>query len=364
MASGLDLRRFELAPDWQRLRTALMLEDEPDRVPLFELIVNHPVKEAFLGRPITSMADDLDFWYQAGYDYASICPGYYVLVPGYVPQEGWRVSDVNADYGEGHRDMQWGTEGTGIITTWDDFERYPWPGPETVDWSGFEYCMKPAHLPPGMKIVARAGDIFTWVWQLMGMTYFSFALAESPDLVAAMFEKIGVAIYDIFVRMVEMDKHGCICGLFYSDDIAFNTGTFCRPDTFRTHLFPWMKKIGDLAKQIDVPYIYHSDGDLWQVMDDLADCGVNALQPIEPKSLDAEEVKRREGYRFALCGNVEVDRLSRGTTEEIDGLVRDRIEKLAPGGGYCVGSSNTVPDYVPLENYVAMLNAAFKYGAY
>jgi uroporphyrinogen decarboxylase len=341
-----------------------MLEGEPDRVPVFELIVNQPVKEAFLGRTIASFADEIDFWLQAGYDYASICPGYYLLVPGYEPREGWRRSQVHADYGTGEREMTWGTEDAGIITTWDDFERYPWPGPETIDWSLFEYCMKPAHLPPGMKVVTRAGDIFTWVWQLMGMTTFSFALVENPDLVAAMFQRIGEFIHAVFVRELELDTHGVICGLFYSDDIAFNSGTFCRPAVFRDHLFPWMRRIGDLARQIDVPYIYHSDGDLWQVMGDLAACGVNALQPIEPKSLDAEEVKRREGHRFCLCGNIEVDRLSRGTTAEIEALVRDRIDKLAPGGGYCVGSSNTVPDYVPLANYVAMQNAAFEHGRY
>ena len=364
MASGIELRQFTPAPDWQRLRTALMLEGQPDRVPLVELIVNQPVKEAFLGRPIRTYADEVAFWYEAGYDYVSLCPGYWVLAPEAVPAEGFRKSQVATCYGDGAAEMQWGTEGVGVITSMEDFENYHWPTLDDVDWGLFDYCMNPANLPDGMKVVARAGDIFTWVWQLMGMEQFCFALIENIELVEAMFERIGQFIYSIFVEELERDSHGVIMALWYSDDIAYTEGLFCKPEIFRKYLFPWMKKIGDLARQADLAYLYHSDGDLWQVLDDLADCGVNALQPIEPKGMDAVELKRKEGHRFCLCGNIEVDRLARGTPQEIEELVRDRIEKLAPGGGYCVGSSNTVPDYVPLENYVAMLNATFKYGWY
>lgn len=358
------LREFEPSPDWERLRTALLLEGQPDRVPLVELIVDQSVKGAFLGRPLATPADEVDFWYQAGYDYVSLCPGYTVLAEGWQPKEGWRHSQVGSHYGSGRQDVGWGVEGAGLITTWDDFEQYPWPSPDDTDWSFFRYCMDPANLPRGMKVVARAGDIFTHAWGLMGFTTFSFALVEQPDLVATMIEKVGAFIYEIFVREVEMDREGVIMGLWYSDDIAYTEGLLCAPAVFREHLFPWMKKIGDLAHGFGGAYLYHSDGDLWQVMDDLAACGINALQPIEPKGMDAAEVKRREGHRFCLCGNVEVDRLSRGTPEEIDAMVRDRVERLGPGGGYCVGSSNTVPYYVPIENYVAMQNATFRYGAW
>jgi len=357
------LREFEPSPDWRRLRSSLMLEGEPDRVPLVELIVDQSVKNAFLGRPVATPADEVDFWYQAGYDYISLCPGYSVVAAGWEPKEGWRRSQVASAYGTGKQEISWGVEGKGLITSWQDFEQYPWPSLDEVDWSFFEYCMNPKNLPPGMKVIARAGDIFTHTWGLMGFEAFSFALVEDPELVAAIFQRIGEFIYGIFLREVELDTANVIMGLWYSDDIAYTGGLLCSPAVLRQHLFPWMKKIGDLARQIDGAYLYHSDGDLWQVMDDLAACGINALHPIEPKGMDAEEVKQKEGHRFCLCGNIELDRLSRGTPAEIDEMVRDRIEKLAPGGGYCVGSSNTVPYYVPLENYVAMQNAAFRYGA-
>ncbi len=359
MRNGLKMRRFTPSPNWQRLVQALTCSGEPDRPPLIELIVNLPVQEAFLGRPIRSFADQVAFWYEAGYDYVSLCPGYWVIAPGFQPREGWRRAVRKTHYGE--IEVTWGTEGVGIITSMDDFRSYRFPTLEDVDFSFFNYCMDPKNLPEGMKVVARAGDIFTWVWQLMGFENFCLALAEDLELVEALFDRLGNFIYSIFLREAELDEHGMICAFWYSDDIAYVSGPFVSPEIYRRYLFPWMRKIGDVARQKGVPYIYHSDGDLRPVLDDLADCGITALHPIEPKAMDAAELKRKEGHRFCLCGNIEVDTLARGTPEQVRQLTLQRLELLAPGGGYCPGSSNTVPDYVPLENYVAMLNAVFEY---
>ena len=74
--------------------------------------------------------------------------------------------------------------------------------------------------------------------------------------------------------------------------------------------------------------------------------------------------KEKVGDKLCLIGNIDLDRLSRGTPKEIELMVKDRIRTLAPGGGYCVGSSNTVAPFVKLENYKAMIDATFKYGQY
>jgi uroporphyrinogen decarboxylase len=99
------------------------------------------------------------------------------------------------------------------------------------------------------------------------------------------------------------------------------------------------------------------------VLDDLHACGVNALHPIEPKAMGIVEVKRRVQGRLCLIGNLDLGyTLTRGTPAEVEAEVRERIEALAPGGGYCVGSSNTVTEYVPVPNFRAMVDATRKYG--
>lgn len=67
---------LDLDPDFDRLRTTLLVSGEPDRVPTVELLVDREIKEAFLGRPLQSIQDDVEFWYRAGYDYIHIRAGY------------------------------------------------------------------------------------------------------------------------------------------------------------------------------------------------------------------------------------------------------------------------------------------------
>jgi len=102
-----------------------------------------------------------------------------------------------------------------------------------------------------------------------------------------------------------------------------------------------------------------------EVIDDLIACGVNALHPIEPKAMDIYKLKKIYGKKLCLMGNIDVgETLTRGNPETVDEEVKQKISRLAPGGGYCIGSSNSIPDYVPLENYIALLEASFNYGHY
>jgi uroporphyrinogen decarboxylase len=78
--------------------------------------------------------------------------------------------------------------------------------------------------------------------------------------------------------------------------------------------------------------------------------------------MDLAEVKRRVGDRLCLLGHVDVDLLSRGTTDEVRAVVRRNIRIAGANGGYCVGSSNSIPEYVKYENYIAMLEAAREFG--
>jgi len=80
--------------------------------------------------------------------------------------------------------------------------------------------------------------------------------------------------------------------------------------------------------------------------------------------MDSREVKRRYGNRLCLVGNIDLDLLVRMDPSFIRQMVRERLLQLGPGGGYCAGSSNTIPDYVPLQNYIAMQEAIFEFGTY
>jgi uroporphyrinogen decarboxylase len=141
-------------PDFARMRKALLRQGEPDRLPLVELLVDREMMEAVLGEriPFTNPRDlparhrELDalirFWHGAGYDYLTVQAG--------VPVLRWSLStDDTAPLK--HAQRNWDNENAGPIMSWDDFERYPWPRPEQVDYSAIEYIG--SHLPEGMQMI-------------------------------------------------------------------------------------------------------------------------------------------------------------------------------------------------------------------
>ena len=333
-----------------------MLAGKPDRVPLWELHVDEEVKRAFLGREIAGPADEVAFWVEAGYDYVPLSAGL-LAVAGVLSGEATVLHRGDYSLYSGEKEVTWAAEGEGVITTWEQFERFPWPSAEEVDLSHLEAVA--ALLPAEMRIIAIIGKIFTATWMLMGFAGFGYACAYQPDLVAAMFQRIGEIQYRVCRRCLGIPR---VAALWMSDDIAYGQGMMVNPRLLREHLFPWYAKLGRELNAAGVPFIYHSDGDLWPVMDDLLACGFNALHPIEPKAMDSRELKAKLGERLCLLGNIELDRLSRGTPGEVREMVRRNIADLAYDGGYCVGSSNSVTYYVPLANYVAMLDAGRRYG--
>jgi len=256
-------------------------------------------------------------------------------------------------------DRAWAPEGRGRIQTWEDFERYPWPARRDINYARFEQARK--GLPEGMGVIGQYGDIFTVAWELMGFEMFAQAMYEQPELVAALLEKVSELILGMFDTMATMDWVGA---LWYSDDVAFASGLLVSPDFLRKSFFPLLRRIGECASRRGIPFIYHTDGLLWEIMDDIVGAGVDALHPIEPKAMDIVEVKRRYGDKLCLCGGVDVDLLARGTTEQVRARVRELMGSVGPGGGWCAGSSNSVPEYVPIANYMAMVETVVAEGRY
>ena len=344
---------MEHSPDFERLRKALLCQ-EPDRVPLAELQVD--IKEAFLGKPVPDARTNVEFWTKAGYDYTIIFP---FATKAWQLSESWSTSrTTRADGGETER--KWAPEGTGIIRSQKDFEEFQWPDADKADYGLIEETA--ACLPPGMGLVCSVGGFWEFTRDLMGFEALSIALSDNPELVDGVFNRVGDMVYGAFLNMMD---HKCIDAVWFCDDIAYTGGLIVSPSILRRYVFPRYKAMADICKSRGLPVIYHSDGDLWQVMDDLIDIGINGLHPIEPKAMDISEVKSKVGDVLCLMGNIDLGyTLTRGTPEEVEFEVRQRITDIGPGGGYCLGSSNSVADYVPIENYRAMIEAASKYGRY
>ncbi len=361
-------------PNFENLKRTLLRQGEPEYVPLLEFGIDRDIKSAFLGRPCETLKDEVEFWCAAGYDWVPLQAGFRTIFwPGATPTEQRPGSTSTGDhqihrrtftkysqYQQQDRDMIWAQEGKGVITSMEEFERFPWPDPDEFDLSVFEEVKQ--YLPPGMKVAAYMGYIFTSVWWLMGLETFCAAMYEEPELIRRLYERIWAIQSRTAVRLLKYDSIGALA---HPDDIAYAEALMVSPAHLREYVFPWYRWCGTLAHERGWPYIYHSDGRLTSVLDDIMKCGFNALHPIEPKAMDIVEVKRRIGHRMCVIGNIDLGyTLTRGTPAEVDAEVKERIRTVGPGGGYCVGSSNSVTAYVPFENYMAMREAVLRYGKY
>ncbi|MBP7962826.1 MAG: hypothetical protein KA003_12660 [Caldilineaceae bacterium] len=150
--------------------------------------------------------------------------------------------------------------------------------------------------------------------------------------------------------------------ILVNDDIAHNQGLMINPTMFK-EIFPHrMKRLIAPAKAAGKLVAYHTDGKMDMIFPILDDIGFDICHPIEPESNDLFEVKKKWGHRFAFLGNIPTVLLNYGPVEEIEEQVRLYCETLGPGGGYALGSSTSIMEGIPPQNFVAMTQAVHKYG--
>jgi uroporphyrinogen decarboxylase len=348
--------RIKRKPKFERILKTLRCE-EPDCVPVAELSIDRPIKEKFLGKPVHDVKTDVEFWHKAGYDYIYMRPNY--EYPGMPPSVA-AGTPIHRDAEISHEEAASSLDTWRQIASDADMEHYPWPDPDTIDYSNLKQAAD--CLPEGMGIISGVGGIFTRTWMLMGFENFCMALTERPDFIRKMFDTIGAIQRAVLHHVVTMKNVGAF---WYGDDLAYTEGLMVSPETYRKYLLPWLEELFGIARKAGLPVVMHTDGDVRLLIDDLMGIGLNALHPIEPKAMDICQLKSKYRSRLCLIGNIDMaGSLGRGTPEQVREEVRERIRSLAKGGGYAVGSSNSVAYYVPIENYKAMLEATFEFGKY
>ncbi|HXK44317.1 MAG TPA: uroporphyrinogen decarboxylase family protein [bacterium] len=340
-------------PDFENLKNTLLWKKNY-RVPNMEFVIDREIKEAYLKKEVTMLEDEIEFRHRAGYDYIWISKG--MIDPaGTVNKEF--ISDDPSKHFKGKDTRVWAEEHTGIIKTKEDIENYPWPDIDNMAYSEFEKAGK--LLPEGMKIFGVCGKIFVATWMLFGFENFVIATIEQPKLVDELINIIGEIQVKSCRRMLEFD---CVGGIWVPDDIAYRTGTMMPPEWLKEKIFVFYKKMAGMIKEAGKLFLYHSDGNLLKMLDIIIETGFNALHPIEPESMDISHVRKLVDKKLALIGNVCVHTLATGTKQDVINLVMERIEKYGKEGGYALGSSNSIPNYVPIENYLTMLETNAKYG--
>ena len=205
-------------------------------------------------------------------------------------------------------------------------------------------------------------DPFRFSWQLRGaMEKLLLDYMRAPDFAL----ELGRITNEFCKAALEMAADTGADVVALEGDLAFNTNTLMSPDHYRYFVKPFHAQIVQTAHARGMKIIKHSDGNLWPILDDLLEVGFDGIHPIQPQSMDIGEVKRHLQGKAAVVGNIDCSfLLPFGTEQEVDQTVRQTIATAAPGGGYIISSSNSIHPGVKPKNYIAMVKAARKYGAY
>ena len=347
-----------ITPDWEAFLRCLRREGTPRRVHFIELLIDEEPKAEVARR--FGLMDDVDpadpaYAYQRevrvqrflGFDYVRFG----------VDDIGVKIERLAAGDTAGLQrtgGRQYVDEHRGPITTWAEFEAFPWPDPEKLTTRGLEWFQE--NLPDDMCIVGSRGfahfaEYLTW---LMGFETLCYALFDRRDLVAAISRRL-IELYEVAVaKMLEFDRVKVILG---SDDMGFRSGTLIGPDDLREFVLPGHKAMAEAAHAAGRPYLLHSCGKLDAIMDDLLDyVRIDGKHSFEDTIQTVEEAKRRYGDRIAILGGIDVDFLCRSDASAIRRRVRRTLEVCHPGGGYCLGTGNSVANYMPLDNFLVMLD--------
>jgi uroporphyrinogen decarboxylase len=187
------------------------------------------------------------------------------------------------------------------------------------------------------------------------------AVHDNPALVQAVCDRLGELMTGFYRHLLDLER---LIVVFQGDDMGFRTGTLIGPEDLRQYILPWHKRFAAMAHGKGLPYFLHSCGNLSKIMEDLIeDVGIDGKHSFEDAILPADEFQALYGDRIAVLGGVDINILAAGTPEQVRQRTRGLMAACGPRGRYAIGSGNSIPSYIPVENYLAMVDEALAFQA-
>jgi len=254
----------------------------------------------------------------------------------------------------------------------EDIERY-------THWPDMDDPYRVAHVRKNAKTVFEKGEfaVMATPWLLFplerafamqGMDVFLMNLSLDQDFAVALLNKISELCKKLMKHFLKAlgEYVNIVC---IGDDLGTQTSLLLSPAMYRKLIKPIHADYISFIKQhTDAKLFFHTDGDVFDLIDDFIEIGVDILNPLQTSAgrmTDLAGLKKRYGEDIVFCGAVDTQKiLPRGTPEEVSREVRRVIRILGPGGGYMVDAVHTIMDEVPPENILAMIDAVVQFGNY
>lgn len=354
------MSRVELDPAVEsRIMTAANFQ-EPDRVPIWEFLDNRAVLEYFAPGETDLLTANVKAYHGLGID---LCRGY---GSSYAKEEDGTLHPASPGgvdvliSGQTAWKKQW------LIRSVEQLRAYqPWQA--TREWV-YDHWLPQVRraqeaFAPYTMYVPGHGCGFHATYDLMGLEFFSYAVYDHFDEVQR--------ILDVNMRNAVMVAEACaeqkLCPLYFTgDDIAYKNKLLFSPSLLRRTFIPMLAACCRPLKEAGIKVIYHSDGYLMPIIDDLIAIGVDGINPIEPiAGMDIGVLKKKYYGRLILVGGLDCSQiLPLGSVKEVEQAVINILRTAGPGGGLFIGSSSEVTPSTPLENVLAYCRTVHERGRY
>lgn len=333
-------------PNFENILSVLKRE-KPERPTLFEFIIDHKFLKNFSGMEVDTEKISIQYFRmviegfkKAGYDFVSLYSS--------------RMDTLRFETGKANSKHSKSQNEGWIINDWESFEKYAWPDITSINYEWFEKIEN--ELPEGMKYMACSnGGVLENTIEIVGFDNLCTLSLLDEELTKHIFDAVGARLLAYYQTISQMDHIGIV---MVNDDWGFNTQTVLSPEAMRKFVTPWHKKIVRAVHDAGKPAVLHSCGNVKELMNDIIDdIGFDGKHSFEDNIYPVEQAYEWWGDRIAILGGIDMDFLTTRGPEAIRKRVKELIELTADNGGYAIGSGNSIPAYIPEENFRAMIEA-------
>lgn len=341
-------------PDYNNL-VAAARNIKAARLPLYEHGIDIPIMETIMNKKFVQLISGNrsekrefftcynEFYRSMGYDTVSFerCIG--SIMPG------------NGSLG-GHK--------PGEIKDRADFDRYPWKEIPDLYFNAFteDFELLRETMPAGMKAVGGPGNgIFECVEEITGFMGLCYIRNDDEELYNDLFDATGKVIEEIWRRF--MERFGDIyCVLRFGDDLGYKISTLLPPEDVKSRILPNYKRVVEIVHQYHKPFLLHSCGSIFDVMDDLiVDVKIDAKHSNEDLIAPFAVWVEKYGSAIGNFGGIDTSALCLLSEADIRTYILDLLRQVDGKGGIAFSSGNSIPYYVPIEGYLAMIQTVRGY---
>lgn len=203
---------------------------------------------------------------------------------------------------------------------------------------------------------------------LQGMDTFLLNMSIRPDFAKSLLEKNAQLCKQLMGNF--LSEAGEFLDIIkIGDDLGTQESLLISPQMYRELLKPIHADFIQFIKErTDAKVFFHTDGDVFPLIGDFSEIGIDILNPIQTSAgrmANLKQLKSDYGDKIVFCGGIDTHHiLPSGTPGEVAKEVKRVIDILGPGGGYLVSAVHTIMNDVPPENVLAMVDSAVEYGRY